>query len=395
MNYIKSVLSETGRICVDELKRIFSDGGVMLLLFGATLIYPLIYSFSYTPEVPRDIPVALVNLDGSKNSRELKRMIDATSEVEINTEPESLESAEQQFYSGAVKGVILIPEHFSEHLLSGEQAHLAVYADASYMMFYKQVYQAALYASGTLGKKVEIKRRMLHGTPEEAAISRANPIDFQSHALYNPLGGYGSYALPAVLVLILQQTLLMGIGMRAGTAREMGAVHYLVPKMASRQGALRILFGKFLAYLLLYIPIGYYLLVLVMRWFSFPQAGEINQLFWLALPLTIAAIMLGILLTNFFKNRENSMIFLLFTSIPLVFLSGFSWPVEAFPPGLQLLGHLFPSTPGIVGFYKISVMGGDFSTIIPEVTELWVMALVFFIINWIVIRIKNRRLADV
>lgn len=392
MNEIKSALKEWRQITIDELKRIFSDGGVMLLLFAATLIYPLIYSVSYTPEVLRETPVALVNLDGNKASRELKRMIDATAEVKIATEPAGLELAQQQFYSGEVKGVILIPADFSKNLMKQEQAHLVVYADASYMMFYKQVYQASVYASATLGKKVEIKRRMLSGAPMEAAINQANPVDFQSHALYNPPGGYGSYALPAVLVLILQQTLLMGIGMRAGTDRELGAIHYLVPGLASRKGALRILLGKAMAYFVLYIPIGYYLFVVVMRWFNFPQAGQIGDLFWLVLPLTIASIMMGILLTNFFKNRENSMIFLLFTSIPLIFLSGFSWPAESFPVGLELLGQLFPSKPGIMGFYKVSVMGGNFSTIIPEVTALWIMAIGLFVINWVVIKIRLKRL---
>ncbi|ALO14553.1 Inner membrane transport permease YbhR [Salinivirga cyanobacteriivorans] len=392
MNYIKSALKEILQLCGGELRKIFTDGGVMLLLFGATLIYPLIYSFTYAPEVLQETPVALVNQNDSKHTRELKRMLDATAEIDITMETGSLQEAELSFYEGDVAGIILIPENFTSNLYQKEAAHLAVYADASYMMLYKQVYQAAAFTSQTLGKKIEVKKRLAKGTPTEAAIKKSNPVAFESHGLFNPQGGYGSYAMPAILVLVLQQTLLLGIGMRGGTDRELGAKHYLLPQKASLSGALRIIFGKTLAYLLLYIPISFYLFVVVMRWFHFPQAGDPSDLFILSIPLTLASIMLGFLFTTFFKNRENSMIFLLFTSVPLIFLSGFSWPVESFPFGFEALSHLFPSSAGIQGLLKISVMGGTIKTAMPEFIELWTMVIAFFIINWIIVRVKMKRL---
>ncbi|WP_462281605.1 ABC transporter permease [Salinivirga cyanobacteriivorans] len=392
MNYIKSALKEILQLCGGELRKIFTDGGVMLLLFGATLIYPLIYSFTYAPEVLQETPVALVNQNDSKHTRELKRMLDATAEIDITMETGSLQEAELSFYEGDVAGIILIPENFTSNLYQKEAAHLAVYADASYMMLYKQVYQAAAITSQTLGKKIEVKKRLAKGTPTEAAIKKSNPVAFESHGLFNPQGGYGSYAMPAILVLVLQQTLLLGIGMRGGTDRELGAKHYLLPQKASLSGALRIIFGKTLAYLLLYIPISFYLFVVVMRWFHFPQAGDPSDLFILSIPLTLASIMLGFLFTTFFKNRENSMIFLLFTSVPLIFLSGFSWPVESFPFGFEALSHLFPSSAGIQGLLKISVMGGTIKTAMPEFIELWTMVIAFFIINWIIVRVKMKRL---
>ena len=392
MNYIKSALKEILQLCGGELRKIFTDGGVMLLLFGATLIYPLIYSFAYAPEVLQETPVALVNQDNSKHTRELKRMLDATPEIDITQETGSLQEAELSFYEGDVTGIILIPEDFTSNLYQKEAAHLSVYADASYMMLYKQVYQAAAVTSQTLGKRIEVKKRLAKGTPTEAAIKQSNPVAYEGQGLFNPQGGYGSYAMPAILVLILQQTLLLGIGMRGGTDRELGAKHYLLPPKASLRGALRIIFGKTLAYMLLYIPISFYLFVVVMRWFQFPQAGDPADLFMLSIPLTLASIMLGFLFTTFFKNRENSMIFLLFTSVPLIFLSGFSWPVESFPFGFEALSHLFPGSAGIKGLLKISVMGGTIKTAMPEFIELWTMVVVFFIINWIIVRVKMKRL---
>jgi len=386
-----NTLKEIYSLVVDELTKIFTDGGVMLLLFGATIIYPLLYSITYQPEVLTDAPIAIIDEDNSALSRNFIRMMDATPEVSIYSAPMDISDAQNMFYSGDVAGILLIPEDFSQSISKGIQAHVSVYADASYMMLYKQVYTATIMASQTLGKQIEVKKRMMKGTPREAAIKQSSPIGFSARGLYNPSGGYGSYAMPAILVLVLQQTLLLGIGMRGGTARELGAQHFLLPVKASRKGVLRIIIAKTLAYLLLYIPISFYLFVVVFQIFSFPMAGSPADMFVLVMPLILASILLGFLFTTLFKNRENSIIFLLFTSVPLVFLSGFSWPMESFPFGFRFLAYLFPSTPGIQGILKINVMGGTWHNALPEIATLWVMTVVLFLANWIIVRIKMVR----
>lgn len=390
MTFNLSTIKEVFSLTVDELTKIFTDGGVMLLLFGATLVYPLIYSFTYQPEVLTDAPVAIVDGDNSALSREFIRMVDATPEVSVYSKYMNLEEANTRFYAGDVAGIVVVSNDFSENIAHGQQAMVSVYADASYMMLYKQVYTATVMASQTLGKKIEVKKRLMQGVPMQSAVNQSNPIAFSARGLYNPTGGYGSYAMPAILVLILQQTLLLGIGMRGGTARELGAQHYLLPLKASRKGALRIIFAKALAYTLLYIPISLYLFVIVFRVFGFPMAGNPADLFVLVFPLILASVMLGFLFTTFFRNRENSIMFLLFTSVPLVFLSGFSWPVESFPFGFKFLAALFPSTHGIQGLLKIQVMGGSWQTAWPEIATLWIMTVILFVVNWGIVRYKMR-----
>lgn len=388
MSFKISTIKEIFTLTVDELGKIFADGGVMLLLFGATLIYPLIYSLAYQPEVLIDTPVAIVDEDNSALSREFFRMVDATAEVSVFTKEMNLGKAKQRFFAGHVAGVLVIPSNFSKCLAKGEQASVSVYADASYMMLYKQVYAATAVVSQTLGKKIEVKKRMMQGVPLDNAVKQSNPVAFSARGLYNPTSGYGSYAMPAILVLILQQTLLIGIGMRGGTARELGAQHFLLPLKASRKGVLRIIVAKTIAYTSLYIPISFYLFVVVFWMFGLPMAGIPADLFVLVLPLILSSVMLGFLFTTFFRNRENSIVFLLFTSVPLIFLSGFSWPVESFPFGFKFLSMLFPSTPGIKGLLKIQVMGGNWQSALPEIAILWTMAICLFFINWAVVRYK-------
>ncbi len=384
--YIVSGFREMGSIWFLELKRIFTDKGVMLLFFGATLVYPLLYSISYNPEVLRETAIAVVDLSNTQRSRELTRALDATEQIHVKTSPLSLDEATKQFYTGDIHGVVVIPSDYGKNIATGAQAVVALYADASYMLIYKQVLQGTISATQELGKEIKVERFQMQGAHPNQSENLAAPVDFVSEPLYNQTSGYGSYAMPGLIILILQQSLLMGIGMLGGSERERGLRGYLKVLSRLNGGTVRLIFGRSLAYLTIYIPVSFYLLVLVMRWFNFPHWGNTVNVFLFTIPFLLSCIFLGMLLSTFFKSREQSMLTLLFTSVPLLFLSGFSWPVEAFPWGFEALSQLFPSTPGIKGIIKVCVMGTPLSAAGKELMSLWVMAAVFFFANWIILQ---------
>lgn len=383
--YIKGAIRETGQLWLVEMKRIFSDAGVMLLFFGATIIYPLLYSVSYNSEVLREVKVAVVDLDNSKGSRDLTRKIDATEQVRVGAEPLSLAEATELFYKGRVNGIVVIPESYSKDIVSGSQAYVALYADASYMLIYKQVLQGTMSAVMAVSTKAKVNRYVMQGVNPELAINYSAPVDFVSEPLYNAVSGYGSYAVPPLLLLIIQQSLLMGIGMLGGSQRERGLTSYIGILAQLKGSTVRLLFGKVLAYLTVYIPVVFYLIFFVIRGLKFPQYGHISDILIFLLPFLLASMFLGMLLSTMFKSREQSLITLLFTSVPLLFLSGFSWPVEALPRALNYVAQLFPVVPAIKGFIKINSMEAPFSAAAINWFHLWILTAVFFFANWIIL----------
>ncbi len=392
-NYIHNAIRETGALWLAELKRIFGDAGVMLLFFGATVIYPVLYSISYNTEVLRDTKIAVVDLDNSKSSREIIRKIDATEQAFVATKPSSLAEATQQFYKGEVNGIIVIPENFSKNTLVKKQAYVALYADASYMLIYKQVLQGTVYAVMSVSSDVKIDQCEKQGVRANLAKNYSSPVEFVSEPLYNPTSGYGSYAVPPLILLIIQQSLLMGIGMLGGSQRERGVMSYVGVLAKLKGSTVRLIFGKVLAYLTVYIPVMLYLLLFVIRGFNFPSNGNVFELMLFVLPFLLASISLGMLLSTIFKSREQSMMTLLFTSVPMLFLSGFSWPVESLPFGFNYLAQVFPITPAIKGFIKLNTMGAPFSAATFEWLHLWIMTAVLFFANWIVLHLtflKNK-----
>ena len=255
--YISTGFREMGSIWFLELKRVFTDSGVMLLFFGATLVYPLLYGISYNTEVLRKTPIAVVDLDNTPRSRELTRLLNATEQIAVLSKPLSLAEATAQFYNGTVHGVVVIPADYGKSIATGAQAIVALYADASYMLIYKQVLQGTMLVTQAIGNAVKVERFQMQGAHPSQSANLAAPVDFVSEPLYNPSSGYGSYAMPALIMLILQQSLLMGIGMLGGSERERGLRGYLKVLSRLNGGTVRLIFGRSLAYLTIYIPVSF------------------------------------------------------------------------------------------------------------------------------------------
>ena len=190
-----------GRAFIGEYGRIFRDWGALLILVVALVLYAFFYPIPYTPQVLKEVPVAVVDLDQGAMSRQLVRMIGAHELVRVSAAPSSLANAERSARSGEVGGIIVIPEGFERKIRRGERASVAAYADASYFPIYRQVLTGALEATGTLSAGIEIRRLQAQGVPADAAIKAREPLQLVSRPLFNATEGYGTYVVPAVLVL--------------------------------------------------------------------------------------------------------------------------------------------------------------------------------------------------
>jgi ABC-2 type transport system permease protein len=379
-NSILSGLDITWFEFVDELKTIFKDNGAMLILFFAVLAYPLVYSIAYKNNVVRDIPVTVVDLDHTSSSRQMVKMLDATKELQVAQEVGSLHEAKQLFWDGNSKGVIMIPEGFEKDLLKGFQTSVSVYCDASYFLLYKETLTGTIQATGTFSAGVEIKRLMAAGSGEEQAMQQRDPMPAKFYYLYNPSGSYGSYVMPGMILIILQQTLLIGIGMIGGAGKERRNNRMVKPGLRVRQGMFSVVFGKGLAYFVIYLANIAYTLVYLSKWFGFPDKGSFTDICILLVPYLFSVIFLGLMISMLFHRREHSIMTLVFVSPIVLFISGLSWPVSSIPPLLYKLSHIFPSTSMIPAFLRIRTMGVSISDVRPELLFLVIQMIVYFIL---------------
>lgn len=378
------------QIWQQEYRNIFTDRGVLLLFFGAIIIYPIIYPIPYSNNVLKDVPITVVDLNNSQLSRQLIRMIDANEFVDVYSKTGDINAAQKEFFEGEVYGVLLIAKDFSQKILWGEPANVVVFTDASYFLFYRQVLTGIVSSTATMSAGVEIQHMLAQGLSRDEAMQARDPLPLISYPLFNPSGSYAVFVVPAVLLLILQQTLLIGIGMLAGTARERSNLHFLIADRDLDQSH-KIILGKAGAYFSLYLVHATYFFGVLFRAYDYPQRTGLLELLVFITPFLFAVIFLGIALSSLFRNRETSLMVLVFTSLPALFLSGFSWPPEAIPPWLHLLSYLLPSTAGIDGFLKLNIMGAEFREVFVSWLWLWGLAGGYFCLAiWGVQRLQAR-----
>lgn len=391
MKKIRRFLNHTSAYWYDELKIIFHDWGAILVFFVAILVYTVIYSIAYKNEVLREIPVALVDLDHSATSRHLGRMIDATEQIHITLKPTSLEEARELFYQGKINGIVLIPDGFEKELLTGQQTMLPVYCDASYFLYYKQVYTGVISSLTHFNGLVKVQRALMKGMSYNQALASAEPIAFHYKYLFNPAGGYGSFVMPGIILIILQQTLLIGIGLLGGTTRERNYFNHNLHEKIIPGGAVSAVVGKSLAYLTVYTFTSIYALYWVYHWFQFPDKGTFISVVLLLIPYLLAVSFLGLAISVLFKERVDALMFMVFLSPIVLFLSGLSWPSVSIPPVLYQLGKIFPSTHMVPAYVRVRSMGAGPADITSELLTLWLQAGTYFILAVVSFTLARRR----
>ena len=393
-NRISEALHDLATIWADEMKMTVKDEGMIIFFIVVPLLYPLLYSWIYNNEVVRDVPVAAVDLSHSAESRDFLRRTDASADVQVKYYCNNLEEARDLMGRELVHGVLYFPNDFHYKLNRGEQTSVGVYCDMSLMLTYKAIYMTAQAVSSEMNSEIQIKGSSITSITERDDEITTKPLDFDEVPIFNSTEGYGNAILPGVLMLIIQQTLLLGIGLSAGTARETNRFKQLADVQTHKNGLFRIVGGKALCYFMIYAVLTAYLTILVPKMFHFTVLCSLRDWAGLMVPYLLACIFFGMFISCLIRYRENVMLIVVFTSLIFLFMSGISWPMSAIPGFWRGVSSLFPSTYGIRGFLTISSMGGNLVDMEIDYIALWIQVLIYFLATCVSYKIQIKRASE-
>ena len=260
---IITYIIDVAKVWMHEYRQIFKDEGTLLFVILVPLLYPVLYSWIYNNEVVKEVPVAVVDCSHSAMAREFVRHCDASSDVKVAYRCNSLEEAKDLVGHQKVYGVIYMPEDFGTRLGRMEQAHVSVYCNMGLMLTYKAIFQTCTAVAADLNSRIQIELSGAY-TAREGEIT-ASPINVRDVPMFNNTGGYGNFILPGVLVLVLQQVLLLGIGMAYGTSYEKHGFVRLKPMLERNFGLSRIMVGRTLGFLVLFVMLSAWVLLAIPR----------------------------------------------------------------------------------------------------------------------------------
>lgn len=262
-----------------------------------------------------------------------------------------------------------IPEDTERDVLKGITAHIPIYADATYLFVFRSTASGVATAIGALTSDLVARGARSDGSLIKAKLAGLSPADILLQPVFNPVGGYASYIVPAAFILILQQTLMIGAAMLTGTALA-----------ASAGGAFAGVFGRGIAHLTIYLPALALYLIVLPRFYGFSTLGHLPQLFALATVFLLATSFLGQAIGAWFTRPENATLLLLATSLPQFFTAGFAWPREAIPEVATVFGRMFPADSAIDGLVRVNQLGAGIWEVAHDWAVLWFLALAYFVL---------------
>ena len=372
----REAVGDTFFIWRNETGRVVRDEGVLIFFILVPVLYPLLYAFIYTGETVREVPTVVVDGANTALSRDFARRADASPDVKVVARTGNMEEAKELMRRAKAYGIIRIPDDFSRRVSRMQQVYVGLYCDMSGLLYYKALLSACTDVSLDMNAELQVKW-MGNTTVRQDEVSTA-PLRYENVALFNPTNGFACFLIPAVLMLVIQQTMLLGVGLINGSARERGTFHTQLVQGKGR-GTLRLVLGKALCYLMLYALVSVWVLIVVPGLFHLAQIPQATGLLAFMVPYLLACIFFAMTCSVLVHQRETCMLVFVFTSLPLLFISGISWPGVAVPDFWKYVSWLAPSTFGINGFVRINTMGALLEDVAFEYVGLWIQAGVYFL----------------
>jgi ABC-2 type transport system permease protein len=343
---------------------IFADRAATLLLLLSPLIYAGFYPSAYTGEVVVRAPVVVVDQDRTAASRGLIIGVGAVQQTEVIASLASTTEAQLWLADGRAVAALIIPQGFGEDIARGDSGTVMLTGNGAYLLRASSALSGIGVALGQAGRNAAREQARAAGPPTQPGLVMV------PRPLFNTREGYGAAVFPGVAFVIIHQSLLLGLALLAGTAREtLGPAMRFAPRQLA---------GIALAAWCIGLAEVAWFVGIVFWWHDYPRAAApLVDVMAGGVLFVAATVSAALALASLFRTRERPLQLGLALSLPLFFLTGLSWPAEATPAALVAVARLFPTTSGLELMVGLNQMGGTLIDYWPAALNLALLTLLF------------------
>ncbi|MCQ2121984.1 MAG: ABC transporter permease [Fibrobacter sp.] len=385
------ILPRLLKVAFTEWKLFFTDPAAVLLLVVAGLLYAFYYPTPYIYQTVSKVPVGIVDMDHSEKARELIQMSAAAQQIEVRAVYNDLLEAENAMAKSDIFGYMVIPKDMEKNLQRKEQVSLNIFTHGAYVMLHGAIGTAFSTCAMTLGATSKVKQIALaKKVPSAQAMAMRDPFPISIQTMFNSTGSYSNYIVPSVLILILQQSLVIGIGVLGGPRAHRRFRRKFRDSAVENESLPFRYFGRSLAYFMHYCCFILFYHCVIYNIFNFPRRGELLPMMVFALVFLASTINFGMVISQIFLRRETSMQLFLYLSIPILFLANFSWPTYLMPRWMAAISYILPSTFAIPAWISIEQMGGDIYDVAPKLYALAIQAVIYACLGLLLSRVRDK-----
>lgn len=354
-----------------ETIMILKDRILFLLLFAVPLLYASVFGLVYLQGALNQVPLAVVDLDHSKLSRQVQRSFANSDHFKVIPGIDTPAQMEEAMREGTIRAAIVIPEHFEFAVQKHQPTKLLSAYDASNLIWGYNTRRYIREVTTDFNNQQTASYLAGLGLPQQQVKNIMNTVNLNYEVWYNPTFSYATYFYTGLLLMVIHQICLLSISLTVTREKERNTwIQYLSSSLPSWQ----IFLGKSLPYFIVNF-FNYALLLLIASWLIQAKIGGsvwLLLLFGLLFDLIITS--LGFFISVQAPNSLQVTRFLMLLSVPIFMASGFTWPKTHIPFAVNALASLMPYTWMAEAFRLIAVKNLPLSYLLNHLLVLLVMA---------------------
>jgi len=380
-----NTLRAIGHVARKEIRQILRDRRSFVLILVMPVILTFLFGKALETGELRDIPSAIVNLDGSPESNLIVAAFGTYDEVRIEREVATQEEAQDLLAHGKIKAAIIIPKGFVRQIEAGEEAQLQLLLDGTDNNSAPIVEGVAQRVIQRYNTERAIKGLWARGVRPDRGLRLIRPVYVRTEIRYNPGRQYLGYVMPGVIGLTLQLLTVMLMAITIPRERERGTLDQLLVSPLTRA---EIILGKLLPYFGISVLNVATILVVADRWFEIPVANRLPLLLLLCCLFVLTSLATGLLISAVSRTQFQAVQIAVFYVLPVFMLSGAYAPIEAIPDYIRPISYLFPLMYFSRAVRAVTLRGAEFDQIWQDVTVLGGFVVVF--LYWAVLSFRKR-----
>jgi len=332
-----------------------------------------------------DLPIAVVDNDGSSQSRTYTRMLEATPEMHIIEKLASPREARELLEQASIYAYVLIPKDFGQAIKTGKQTSVTAWYSGQFLTMSGVILKSLRQVTGTLSAGINIISLEKRGESKMAAQVSFNPIQTELRTLFNPFQNYQYFLIAGLLPAMLQVFIMIWTVFVVGREfRDQTSAEWI---SAGRTVLISVL-AKVLPLFLLASLVGMGCLFWLYGAAGWPIKGSFYLLVFGWELMIGAYIVLGLLFVAFAPLLATALSFAVFFTAPAFAYAGVTFPQQAMPLVANLWTYLLPIRSLLRLQVEQAEIGAPAVHSMPEVLIL--SAFIILPLPFAINRIRNR-----